>query len=282
MSFPAGWYDDPQDPTQQRYWAGDSWTDYRRPREGPPPYQGQFGQQAPVQPGIQDQPGQPGQPGVQGQPGMGREGYGQQAPYPQAPYPQQGFGYAPMVPSTPDGQPLSGWWRRVGARLLDGILLFFITLPFVGYFYWRFAQIVFDTLEDEYDRGVAGGTPTFSGEIPSEAYQWIIPAAAISLVIGFLYEFLFLTRKGATPGKMAAGISVRLRDVPGPPPASAVLKRFGVDYGLQLLGWIPTVGTLFSFLGLINYLWPLWDTNKQALHDKVAKTNVVRGPQQRR
>jgi uncharacterized RDD family membrane protein YckC len=27
---------------------------------------------------------------------------------------------------------------------------------------------------------------------------------------------------------------------------------------------------------LLDYLWPLWDDKKQALHDKVAKTNVVR------
>lgn len=277
MSFPAGWYDDPQDPTQQRYWDGGFWTDYRRPREGPPPYPHQFGQVAPGQPGVQDQSGQQGfGPGL-GQPGMGRQGYG-----PQAPHPQQGFGYAPRVPSTPDGQPLSGWWRRVGARILDGIVLFFITMPFAGYFYWKFFEIVFDTFADEFDRASSGSaTPQFNAEIPAEAYKYLVPVALISLVISFLYEFFFLTRKGATLGKMAVGISVRLRDVPGPPPGSAVVKRFGVDYGIQVLGWIPMVGSLFSFLGLVNYLWPLWDDKKQAWHDKVAKTNVVRGPAQR-
>ena len=30
VSFPAGWYDDPQDPTHQRYWDGEAWTDQRR------------------------------------------------------------------------------------------------------------------------------------------------------------------------------------------------------------------------------------------------------------
>jgi uncharacterized RDD family membrane protein YckC len=33
---------------------------------------------------------------------------------------------------------------------------------------------------------------------------------------------------------------------------------------------------VFSFVALINDLWPLWDDKKQALHDKVAGTNVVR------
>jgi uncharacterized RDD family membrane protein YckC len=267
MSFPAGWYDDPQDPTQQRYWDGGFWTDYRRPREGPPPYQGQFGQPQGHGPGL-------------GQPGMGREGYGPQQGYP----PQQGFGYPPRVPSTPDGQPLAGWWKRVLAKFLDGIVLFFLTMPFAGYFYWQAIVILYNDMEDEFNRAANGEStpPAFATELPAEVYKWLIPVAVISLIISFLYEYFFLTRKGATPGKMAVGISVRLREVPGPPPGSAVAKRFGVDYAFQLLGFIPVVGTLFSFLGLINYLWPLWDDKKQALHDKVAETNVVVGPQTRR
>ena len=26
---------------------------------------------------------------------------------------------------------------------------------------------------------------------------------------------------------------------------------------------------------ILNLLWPLWDDKRQALHDKIAKTNVV-------
>lgn len=29
---PAGWLDDPDDPTRERYWDGDAWTDHRRVR----------------------------------------------------------------------------------------------------------------------------------------------------------------------------------------------------------------------------------------------------------
>lgn len=31
MSTPAGWYDDPQSPGQQRYWDGTAWTEQRQP-----------------------------------------------------------------------------------------------------------------------------------------------------------------------------------------------------------------------------------------------------------
>src|SRR5919197_4452911 len=122
VTTPAGWYDDPQDPSQQRYWDGVAWSGHLRPRQqaqptaqhgqayqgapaypGPSPYQGGYGFQAQGQ-------GQ-GQVQFQGQP------YQQQGGYPGYGYPA---GYGQMVPSTPDGVPLSGWWKRVAARILDG------------------------------------------------------------------------------------------------------------------------------------------------------------------
>src|SRR5215207_11423331 len=308
MSFPAGWYDDPQDSTQQRYWDGGFWTDYRRPREGPPPYpppgrpafgqqeqqtqqsQQAYGQQSYGQQGYgpqdqqgygpQDQQGygqqgqqgygQQGQQGY-GQPGYGPQGYGQglgqpgtgRQGYGPQPQGQQGFGYAPNVKSTPDGQPLAGWWKRVLARFLDGLILFFGTLPLTGYFFYRYFQVTLDYQEDIFNQASAGETQ-FGTALPWEAYQWLLPAIVISLGISFVYEYFFVTRSGATPGKKAVGISIRLRDVPGPPPGEAVAKRFGVYNGLSLLGILPLVGTLFSFLALINDLWPLWDDKKQA------------------
>jgi hypothetical protein len=43
---PAGWYADPEDPSQQRYWDGTTWTEHRVP--GPPP-----AAQQPTQPPTQ-------------------------------------------------------------------------------------------------------------------------------------------------------------------------------------------------------------------------------------
>ena len=36
------------------------------------------------------------------------------------------------------------------------------------------------------------------------------------------------------------------------------------------------VGSIGGIYSLLNYLWPIWDDKNQALHDKLAKTNVVR------
>lgn len=294
VSFPAGWYDDPQDPTQQRYWDGEAWTDQHRAQEGPPPFQGQFGQPAAT---GQPQYGQPAQHGQvygggqqapaqygarpqqtgqapYGQPQPGQPQYGQPQ-YGQG-FQQQGYGYpGRRVAATPDGQPLSGWWRRVFAFIIDSIIVGIIGLPLTGYFYYQYSQVIWKYFEDTLNAAEAG-TPTTSTALPPEAYKWIIPAVLLGLLVSFVYQYLFLTKKGATPGKRALGIGVRLRDVPGNPPGSAVAKRYGFIIGLSLLATIPLVGTLFSFLALINYLWPLWDDKKQALHDKVAHTNVVR------
>ena len=37
MSTPAGWYEDPENPGQQRYWDGQQWTDQRQPAVPAPP-----------------------------------------------------------------------------------------------------------------------------------------------------------------------------------------------------------------------------------------------------
>jgi uncharacterized RDD family membrane protein YckC len=234
MSYPAGWYNDPQDPASQRYWDGGFWTDHRRPAQAPPYL-------------------------AQG----------------------QSFGYWPLVPSTPDGVALSGWGKRVGARILDGLIVAIGSLPLTGYFIVKEVEALIAFERRTFDDALAGKT-TFNTVLPWDVYRWVIPATIIGMMVSFAYEYLFLTHSGATLGKKALGISVRLRDVAGPPPGLAVAKRFGVYIGPSLLGAVPFIGSLFSLLGLLNDLWPLWDDKKQALHDKVAATNVVVGPQPRR
>ena len=46
--------------------------------------------------------------------------------------------------------------------------------------------------------------------------------------------------------------------------------------GVGIIGLIPIIGGLSVIYSLLDYLWPLWDDKKQAIHDKIAKTNVVR------
>ena len=64
QSTPAGWYPDPQSPSQERYWDGVAWGDATRPAGG--------GFAPPAAPGY-------GAPGY-GAPGYGQAGYGYGAP----------------------------------------------------------------------------------------------------------------------------------------------------------------------------------------------------------
>jgi uncharacterized RDD family membrane protein YckC len=131
---------------------------------------------------------------------------------------------------------------------------------------------------DQLESGTGSSTAALTWDIQ----KWLLPAVAINLLVNLGYEYFFVTRSGATPGKSVADISIRLRDAAGPPPGQVVLKRWGVYSALGLITNIPLVGSYLFLIPLLNYLWPLWDPNRQAWHDKVAATNVVRGPQLRR
>ena len=98
---------------------------------------------------------------------------------------------------------------------------------------------------------------------------------ALSIVLGLLVTLCYLTileaRKGAhngqTLGKQATGIRI-VRDDGQPMTYGRALLREGV--GKYLLALV----TLYIYL-VVDYLWPLWDGENQALHDKIASTHVV-------
>ena len=138
-----------------------------------------------------------------------------------------------------------GFWARVGAALIDTMLVMVICAPLLTWFYgadyW---------LSDEFIKGPA-----------DMLINWILPAIAV---------VLFWIYRQATPGKMV--ISARIVDAKtgGKPTTGQLIGRY--------LGYY--VSTIPLFLGLI---WVAFDPRKQGWHDKLAGTVVVRprvrGPQ---
>jgi len=91
----------------------------------------------------------------------------------------------------------------------------------------------------------------------------------LTLGVGWLIWFFFTAQKGQSPGKSLLGL--RCLKIDGSlPTAGAMWLR---DVVIKALLW-----GLFSPLSLVAYLWAFFDKDKQALHDKMVNTVVVRMP----
>jgi uncharacterized RDD family membrane protein YckC len=284
MTQPSGWYEDPQDTSQFRYWDGVVWSSHVTPKVSPTVEQSNIGMPYSVAPAAA-RPQPPGSQGAGHGAGQGQQGgpRGQWPAYGQDPgqLGQQPPGWASQAPTTPDGVLLSGWWKRVGARAIDSIIVWIMALPLtlgpleqIGTVFSDYIQAIMAAVET----GSTTTPPQPTAELTGPILQYSLTVLAVYLV----YEIALLTMTGATIGKRILGISVRLRDKPGPPPLVAVLKRTAVKEGGNIIGSVPVLGVFGSLFGLLDALWPLWDDKKQAIHDRVGATNVVVGPQPRR
>ena len=267
MSQQAGWYDDPENAENLRYWDGVQWTNHVSPKQKPnleqagrnlqadaaaqatgPSNASPWGQQAQQQWGQapQDTPaaGQQWQP----MPGQGYAG--------------QGYGAPSERDQTPDGQPLAGWGARLVARILDTFLLAAVmgflapTIAGVPDFWQRYAEAVVN--------------PEDILTLPEDLARGMFRITIASVVLGLLYETVTTSMLGGTLGKLALGLRVRLRETAGNLGWGPSAIRAAIWNLPQL---VNTIGSLFV---LLNGLWPLWDPKRQALHDKAARTNVVR------
>jgi len=236
-----GWHPDPVPPQPGqppllRYWDGSRWTEHTAPAQAPAASQ-QYA--APAYPDT------------------------------------YGTAYAGAKPpaTTPDGVPLAGWWQRVLALIIDvfivGIIGGLVAFPWL--------RDVFDSYSDWFDEALnADSSSVDTSQLQSDTAGPLAIIGAINLALGFAYHVGFLMWKQATPGKLIVGLRVRLRETPGPMPIGTVLLRWLGQFGIGIIGLVPFVGGITGIYSLLDYLWPLWDDKKQAIHDKIAKTNVVK------
>jgi uncharacterized RDD family membrane protein YckC len=213
------------------------------------------------------------------QPGQWQQPGGQ----PPHPYGPQGGWQAPPAPTaygtlarTPDGEPLAGWWKRFAARLIDWVIVWLGSLPLTGYFLYRAGQELnpaFERYLREVERGNTGATPP---TVTPDMLKWVVAYTVVLTLVAIAYEVFFTTRSGAaTPGKKALGLRIRLRERPGALTFQTALTRTVIPMGGNLLSSLPLISTLVAMLQLADGLLPLVHQNKQALHDLMAKTNVV-------
>ncbi|MFC7451308.1 RDD family protein [Rhodococcus daqingensis] len=222
--------------------------DPTQPGQTPP--QPQYGQQQP-------QYGQP-QPG---QPQYGAPQYPPQPGYPQPGYPPPGGPY--YAPPPPPAYPYASWWSRVGAYLLDRIVV-----PLPGYLLAALGAVI--AFKDA--RSVTTG---YSGDYYYETETELTNVNGLGIAImvaGILLALAILVwnmvfRQGGTGqslGKKWLGISV-VREADGRPLGA------GMAFVRWLLLWI------LGDLCFLNFLWPLWDPRHRCWHDMLVSSVVVKG-----
>jgi uncharacterized RDD family membrane protein YckC len=166
---------------------------------------------------------------------------------------------------------LASPWRRLGAYLIDLLIL----APVLAI---ASALVVLPRLFDDplWDR--LGSSQRLTPEQAQELVRHMearlfVPFLLVSLggaVLMGIYTVTLTHLRGQTVGKMAVGIKVVLfadGSLPGWGPA---ITRWGLPAVAGLLPWVGGLGVL------LIYLWMLWDPNRQGLHDKLAKTVVIR------
>jgi uncharacterized RDD family membrane protein YckC len=151
--------------------------------------------------------------------------------------------------SVPSGHtplpPLAEWLPRVGAALIDRLIE---GVPAViGY--TLFLVNIFSRMD-----------------LDNDAPQpWSVIAFLLGMAVSFgLWLWNRVFRQGST-GQSVGKSALKLRLVDG-----ATLQPIGPGkaFGREVLA------VLFAYVPLIDSLWPLWDEQKQTLHDKVLNTYV--------
>lgn len=139
----------------------------------------------------------------------------------------------------PDNVEYAGFWVRLGATLVDSLILLLITLPLTYVFYGS-------ALLEKQGQVLLGGWDF--------VINWLLPTIAVILLWFF---------KGATPGKMVTSVKV-------------VDEKTGLTPGIKQ-SIIRYVAYFISMLPLfMGFFWVAIDKKKQGWHDKIAKTVVVK------
>lgn len=246
---PGGWYPDPVDAAQERYWDGWQWSRNTRPRESssrrPAPARiGGFGAERVIDGGR---------------------------PVDAAPLP--GTAATRPVPRTSDGVPLAGWWWRVLAVVIDNMITSTLTAIILGPIYLKLVKSVSEILAAILAAARAGQTtppPVAITELLSARDQLIV--LVVSLAVQMVYLAGFWRWKAATPGKLVCGLRIvpfdqgRSRERL---PWRAILVRAAI--------WVlPEASNWLLPLRFIDALYPLFNPQRLAIHDLAARTQVVK------
>ncbi|MFC7742993.1 RDD family protein [Nocardiopsis composta] len=199
---------------------------------------------------------------------------GSPAPYGSAGHPQgygqghgpHGYGHPPAAPppyhagplpfTAPNGAPLAGYGRRTGAYLIDRLVITFGGLAAGGAVVGVFFGLAYLIDPAGYEEG---SSPLIGVGAVLGLLCW--------MCFGMVYRVGCHSRSGRTLGKWVCRSRLVVQETCEPPSVGGAFVRELVLVALAL-----------TYIGLlIDLLWPLWDDRRQTVHDKAARTLVIRG-----
>jgi uncharacterized RDD family membrane protein YckC len=166
----------------------------------------------------------------------------------------------PQQPQPWVGAPLASWGTRLGAYLIDWLVL---AVPGLILFFVLVASAV----------GISGDDEDVAiGAVILALLLWTVLMTAVVALYGPLLMMRDGPRNGQTWGKQLTSIRV-VRDSGEPfgfgsaALREVVLKFLAVNIASSIVPFIPW---------FLNFFWPLWDDQNRALHDMAASTHVLR------
>ncbi|MDD5604744.1 MAG: RDD family protein [Dehalococcoidales bacterium] len=142
----------------------------------------------------------------------------------------------------------AGFWRRLGAFLIDALIVGSMNCVLTAPWRWIFSV-----------------SRPWHSEGWLNAFFYHDPFVGITVLIAAIYCVVFWLWRGQTPGKIVMNVKV-LKEDGTPLTLSGAIVRF--------LGYM----VCFMTLG-IGFVILAFDERRQGLHDKIALTVVVKIPQ---
>src|SRR5213083_2171864 len=166
--------------------------------------------------------------------------------------------WAPPPPAPPTFR-YATFWIRVGAYLIDALVLIPLSLPLM--------IAVWGRISDQIDRFVQTDQPVEFNDLIRMYIGWALLVAAGT----YAYQVLMVRYFGGTLGKLAVGIRVRIA-VTG---AVAGWREALLRPVLQIIVGVASFVPGARLITALDDLWMDWDRQSQTLHDKVANTIVI-------
>ncbi|GAA4329651.1 hypothetical protein GCM10023178_42530 [Actinomadura luteofluorescens] len=163
----------------------------------------------------------------------------------------------------------AGRGARLGAGILDSFVVGLAATPAVLF------SIRWDRIQDMVESGEPMTNPLDLYNIPR-----LVTGYAIAFLLGFVYFTVLHARWGQTLGKKAFGIRlVRAADLSAVSWGQALGRQafvYAISVTTGALNLVTPAAGILGLVGLLDNAWILWDEKRQALHDKVAGTVVVK------